>query len=64
MTQKELIDMDLHQKKNIEYGFAVLRVVGGWVYLFHKTSASDDDTASSVTMTSCFVPIPIIPLAK
>ncbi len=34
MTKQELLDMKLHEIKNVNPRFIILRVFGGWMYIY------------------------------
>ena len=50
-TEKELLDMEIHEEVAIDRFRDILRVPGGWLY----TNSCETGTGG-YDMTSCFVP--------
>lgn len=40
MEEKELRDMKLHERKQIDNQFEIIRVVGGWIYKYCDLGAA------------------------
>jgi hypothetical protein len=51
MSERELIDMQLHERKSITDAMAVIRVIGGWIYELAVVNAD-----GNYIVTSTFVP--------
>jgi len=51
VPKEELLDMDLHERIDINLDLAVIRVFGGWIYLMKDTSNRLDRSS----ITSVFV---------
>ena len=51
MTEKELVSMPLHTIARVKNVGKVIRVVGGWIYMF-------DDSMGIKVESSVFVPAP------
>lgn len=65
MTEKELLQMQLHETRIIRENLAwVMRVPGGWIYYFQQSIKRDSyypggiPSAIQVSVTSTFVPEP------
>lgn len=51
MDKADLINMELHEERNVASGVFVRRVVGGWIYEYYET-------VNGCVSAAVFVPIP------
>jgi hypothetical protein len=56
MTEEELKSMKLHEQLYLNSNLKILRVYGGWIYIFSK-KVHCSAVGEQYTMTTTFVPL-------